>query len=61
MPRERLYLPEKMDTDATRKAATTLAMYVSSCTRLTMAEALERILRLLGWLCETKGAECEQA
>jgi hypothetical protein len=53
--RSRVWVPESIDSHETRKAVSVLSLAVSSVTRMSYGEAMERICRLLGYLCK-KGA-----
>ena len=52
MARDKLYLPYSIDTEATRDAVAVLSWAVAARTSHTEREVAERLLRLLGYLCQ---------
>ena len=55
MARDRLYVPESIDSEATRDAVMVLSCAVASTTGMTEEQAAERLLRLLGHTCGREG------
>jgi hypothetical protein len=52
MAMDKLYLPYSIDTEATRDAVAVLSWAVAARTSHTEREVAERLLRLLGYLCQ---------
>jgi hypothetical protein len=53
--RDRLYVPEGIDSEATRDAVRVLSSAVAASTRMSEEQAAERLLRLLGYMCGREG------
>lgn len=53
--RERVYVPERIANAETTLAVTTLAYWMQRKGVCKYHEAMERICRLLGWMCKKAG------
>ena len=53
--RERVYVPERIANAETALAVGVLAYALYHCGACGYDEAMERICRLLGWMCERRG------